>query len=112
MGFWEMDFWENDILGEWDNWVCIKSRALGVKVDQRSQSQPAGLEQGAPSLACVQIEWVFLPQGAKKMQTLLQPLASGESAIFWLLKARMPRCVPTSAAGLTFYLIICQANAF
>ena len=42
-----MDFWENVILGEWDNWVCIKSRALGVKVDQRSQSQPAGLEQGA-----------------------------------------------------------------
>ena len=27
--------------------VCIKSRALGVKVDRRSQSQPAGLEQGA-----------------------------------------------------------------
>ena len=24
-----------------------KSRALGVKVDRRSQSQPAGLEQGA-----------------------------------------------------------------
>ena len=47
MGFWEMDFWENVILGEWDNWVCIKSRALGVKVDRRSQSQPAGLEQGA-----------------------------------------------------------------
>ena len=33
--------------GKWDNWVCIKSRALGVKVDRRSQSQPAGLEQGA-----------------------------------------------------------------
>ena len=31
---------------KWDNWVCIKSRALGVKVDQRLQSQPAGLEQG------------------------------------------------------------------
>ena len=45
--FWEMEFWENVILGEWDNWACIKSRALGVKVDRRSQSQPAGLEQGA-----------------------------------------------------------------
>ena len=43
----EMDFLENLILDEWDNWVCIMSRALGVKVDRRSQSQLAGLEQGA-----------------------------------------------------------------
>ena len=34
-------------MGFWDNWVCIKSRALGVKVDRRSQSKPAGLELGA-----------------------------------------------------------------
>ena len=63
IGIWDfgkMRFWENgmivfsengilgiELFGKWDNWVCIKSRALGVKVDRRSQSQPAGLEQGA-----------------------------------------------------------------
>ena len=41
-----MDLWENVILVEWNNCVYIKSRALGVKVDRRSQSQPAGLELG------------------------------------------------------------------
>ena len=34
------------------------------------------------------------------MQTLLQPSASGESAFFWLLQARIPRREPPSAAGL------------
>ena len=52
--------------------------------------------------------WEFLPEGAKKMQTLLKPKAEGESAFFWLLKARIPRCEPTSAAGLTFDLNTCQ----
>ena len=55
---------------------------------------------------------VFLPEGAKKMQTLLKLKAEGESAFFWLLQARMPRCEPTSAAGLPFYLNTCQTNAF
>ena len=50
-----------------------------------------------PKLAHI---WVFLPSGAKKMQTLLQPSASGESAFFWLLQARIPRREPPSAAGL------------
>ena len=47
IAFRENEILGNGVLGEWDNWVCIKSRALGVKVDRRSQSQPAGLEQGA-----------------------------------------------------------------
>ena len=53
MGFWERGFQEKEIKeygilgnGDWDNWVCIKSRAVGVKVDRRFQSQQAGLEQG------------------------------------------------------------------
>ena len=46
IAFRENEILGNGALGEWDNWVCIKSRALGVKVDRRSQSQPAGLEQG------------------------------------------------------------------
>ena len=50
-----------------------------------------------PKLAHI---WEFLPSGAKKMQTLLQPSASGESAFFWLLQARIPRREPPSAAGL------------
>ena len=37
---------------------------------------------------------------AKKMQTLLQPLASGESAFFWLLQARTPRLERPSAVVL------------
>ena len=44
--------------------------------------------------------WALLPSGAKKMQTLLQPSASGESAFFWLLQARIPRRELPSAAGL------------
>ena len=58
-----MGFWENAILEEWDNWVCIKSRALGVKVDRRSQSQPACLEQGARERAKVLVfeNWTFFP---------------------------------------------------
>ena len=47
MGVGDMDLWENVILVEWNNCVYIKSRALGVKVDRRSQSQPAGPEPGA-----------------------------------------------------------------
>ena len=60
-----MDFWENVILGEWDNWICIKSRALGVKVDRRSQSQPAGLEQGVRERSEVLVNiylWTKLPR--------------------------------------------------
>ena len=34
------------------------------------------------------------------MQTLLQPSASGESALIWLLQARIPGREPPSAAGL------------
>ena len=56
-----------------------------------------------PKLAHI---WVFLPSGAKKMQTLLQPSASGESAFFWLLQARIPRREPPSAAGLFHTLAI------
>ena len=44
------------------------------------------------------------------MQTLLKLKAEGESAFFWLLKARMPRCEPTSAAGLPFYLNTCHTR--
>ena len=37
---------------------------------------------------------------------------NADSVFFWLLQARMPRCESTLAAGLTFYLIICQTNEF
>ena len=56
--------------------------------------------------------WVFLPEGAKKMQTLVKPKAEGESVFFLLLNPRMPRCEPTLVAGLTLFLIICQTNEF
>ena len=47
--------------------------------------------------------------GAKQMKTLFQPLASGQSAFFGLLQARMPWRVPTLAVRL-LQTGVCQCS--
>ena len=44
--------------------------------------------------------WKFFPSGAQKIQTVLQPSASGQSGFFGLLQERISILVPPSAGRM------------
>ena len=54
--------------------------------------------------------WIYLPSGAKTIQTVLQPSASGQSGLFWLLQVSISRLVPPPAGRMlqTIFWLICD----
>ena len=44
--------------------------------------------------------WIYLPEGAKTVQTVLKPKAEGQSGLFWLPQVSISRLVPPPAGRM------------